>query len=115
MCASCGTSVESMLVLEAGKYLGADRRAEVPEGTPVRPPDRNLPVPVGRSVEQAERELILRALLDIKGNMMESEESACGADADDSIHSGQISTPGRFVHGDGGRTRPSRCRRWNTR
>ena len=33
--------------------------------------ERPLPVPVGKSVEQAERELILRALLDIKGNIME--------------------------------------------
>jgi DNA-binding NtrC family response regulator len=62
--------VESMVVLEGGRHLDVDdvkkylkeyRTAE----------DRNLPVPVGLSVEQAERELILRALLDIKGNIIE--------------------------------------------
>ena len=33
--------------------------------------DRNLPIPLGKSVEQAERELILRALLDIKGGLID--------------------------------------------
>jgi len=57
--------VESMLVLEGGKFIEADvARKYLRE-------ERHLPVPVGKSVEQAERELILRALLDIKGNIME--------------------------------------------
>ncbi len=57
--------VESMLVLEGGKFIEADvARKHLRE-------ERHLPVPVGKSVEQAERELILRALLDIKGNIME--------------------------------------------
>lgn len=63
--------VESMLVIEGGKSIEVeDLHKYVKE---LRPPmeDRLLPVPVGRSVEQAERELILRALLDIKGNIVE--------------------------------------------
>jgi DNA-binding NtrC family response regulator len=63
--------VESMIVLEKGGRLRADVvRRYLPEGRP--PADgRPLPVHVNRSVEQAERELILRALLDIKGNILE--------------------------------------------
>ena len=64
-------SAESMLVLEGGKYLDADDVRKHLKDLRTASEDRNLPVPVGRSVEQAERELILRALLDIKGNIME--------------------------------------------
>ena len=63
--------VESMLVLEGGRKIDVDDvRRYLPEGTPAAE-NRHLPVPVSRSVEEAERELILRALLDIKGNIME--------------------------------------------
>ncbi|MBI4534705.1 MAG: sigma-54-dependent Fis family transcriptional regulator [Ignavibacteriae bacterium] len=63
--------VESMLILEKGRYLdAADVRKYLKEYKPA-PEDRHLPVHVGRSVEQAERELILRALLDIKGNLLD--------------------------------------------
>jgi DNA-binding NtrC family response regulator len=62
--------IESMVVLEGGKYLDVDDvRKYLKEYRATE--ERNLPVPVGRSVEQAERELILRALLDIKGNIVE--------------------------------------------
>jgi len=64
-------AVESMLVLEGGKYLDADDVRKYLKDLRTAPEDRNLPVPMGKSVEQAERELILRALLDIKGNIME--------------------------------------------
>ena len=69
---------ESMIVLEKGKRLEADDvrnflKEDTPEGIPIagRMGERNLPVHVSKSVEQAERELILRALLDIKGNIIE--------------------------------------------
>ncbi|MFN0157284.1 MAG: sigma-54 interaction domain-containing protein [Bacteroidota bacterium] len=62
--------VESMLVIEKGKYLNAeDVQKYLKEFHPQE--ERNLPVHVNKSVEQAERELILRALLDIKSNMVE--------------------------------------------
>jgi DNA-binding NtrC family response regulator len=64
-------AVESMLILEGGKYLDADDVRKYLKDLRTSTEDRNLPVPVGKSVEQAERELILRALLDIKGNIME--------------------------------------------
>ncbi|MBP1657959.1 MAG: regulatory protein, Fis family, partial [Bacteroidetes bacterium] len=63
--------VESTLVLENGRYLQPqDVQKYLKEYHPAEEA-RNLPVPVGRSVEQAERELILRALLDIKGSVLE--------------------------------------------
>ena len=60
-----------MLVLEGGRRIEAE---DVHRYLPAEPPQaekRHLPVPVSRSVEEAERELILRALLDIKGNILE--------------------------------------------
>jgi transcriptional regulator of acetoin/glycerol metabolism len=62
------------MVLEGGKYLDADDVRKYLKDLRTAPEDRNLPVPVGKSVEQAERELILRALLDIKGNIMELKD-----------------------------------------
>ncbi len=64
-------ATESMIVLERGKRLEvADVRRYLEHAGP-QASERNLPVPMGRSVEQAERELILRALLEIKGNILE--------------------------------------------
>lgn len=64
--------VESMLILGNGKYIDTeDARGYLKEFRAPLPEDRNLPVHVGKSVEQAERELILRALLDIKSNIVE--------------------------------------------
>jgi DNA-binding NtrC family response regulator len=63
--------VESMLVLENGRYLEADDVKKYLKEYRSGQQDRNLPIPLGKSVEQAERELILRALLDIKGGMLE--------------------------------------------
>ncbi len=64
-------AVESMMVLEGGKYLDAEDVRKYLKDLRTASEDRNLPVPMGKSVEQAERELILRALLDIKGNIIE--------------------------------------------
>ena len=64
--------VESMLVLEQGKYLEPEDVKKYLKDYRIPEEERNLPVPlVGRSVEQAERELIFRALMDIKGNLVE--------------------------------------------
>jgi DNA-binding NtrC family response regulator len=65
-------AAESMIILEKGKYLEPDDVRKYLKANTVMPADeRNLPVHVSRSVEQAERELILRALLELKGNIME--------------------------------------------
>jgi len=63
--------VESMLVLESGRFLQPDDVQKYLKKYRIGGDDRQLPVPLGKSVEQAERELILRALLDIKGNLVE--------------------------------------------
>ena len=64
-------TVESMLVLEGGRYLDVEDVRKYLKDLKTVPDDRNLPVPIGKSVEQAERELILRALFDLKGDIME--------------------------------------------
>jgi DNA-binding NtrC family response regulator len=63
--------IESMLVLENGRRLtGDDVRKHLKEYQgPVA--DRNLPVIANKTVEQAERELIYRALVDLKGTIIE--------------------------------------------
>jgi transcriptional regulator with PAS, ATPase and Fis domain len=64
--------VESMLVIEGGKYLDVSDAKKYLKDYKEAKEDRNLPIHVsGRSVEQAERELILRALLDIKGTIID--------------------------------------------
>jgi DNA-binding NtrC family response regulator len=64
-------AVESVLVMANGKPIEAgDLHGYLKELKPLSD-DRLLPVPVNKTVEQAERELILRALLDIKGNIVE--------------------------------------------
>ena len=67
--------VESMIVLERGKKIKEDDVRRYVNTAQVMPEDRHLPVHVaGKSVEQAERELILRALLDIKTNLLELKD-----------------------------------------
>jgi len=64
--------VESMLVLENGKYLHAENvQKYLKEYHAPASESRNLPAVTGRSVEQAERELIIRALLEIKADIVE--------------------------------------------
>jgi DNA-binding NtrC family response regulator len=63
---------ESMIVLEKGKRLEAEdvRRYLTADAAPSGTAGRFLPVPLHRTVEEAERELILRALLEIKGDLL---------------------------------------------
>ncbi|MGA9115363.1 MAG: sigma-54 dependent transcriptional regulator [Bacteroidota bacterium] len=64
-------AVESMLIMEKGGAVGEEQiRTYLRDARPGAQ-DRLLPVPLHKSVEQAERELILRALLDIKSNIVE--------------------------------------------
>jgi transcriptional regulator with PAS, ATPase and Fis domain len=71
-------AIESMLVLESGKRLHEyDVRKYLQEQTQVSA-DRNLPVVSNKTVEQAERELIYRALVDLKSNIIEIKELLAG-------------------------------------
>ncbi len=63
--------VESMLVIEKGKRIEAEDISRYLRNFTPLTEERNLPVPMNKSVEQAERELILRALFDIKSNLLE--------------------------------------------
>jgi transcriptional regulator with PAS, ATPase and Fis domain len=73
-------AVDSMLVLEGGKRLdGTDVRKYLREQPSVIT-ERNLPVVSNKTVEQAERELIYRALVDLKSNIIEMKELLTSAD-----------------------------------
>lgn len=67
-------AIESMLVLESGKRINEyDVRKYLREQPSVLT-ERNLPVVSNKTVEQAERELIYRALVDLKSNIIEMKE-----------------------------------------
>ena len=63
--------LESMLVLKNGRRLTADDVRENLKGYQGPVVDRNLPVIANKTVEQAERELIYRALVELKGSILE--------------------------------------------
>ena len=64
--------MESLLIIEGGKRIEAnDIRKYIKD---FREESRNLPVLTKKSPEQAERELIYRALLEMKGDIMEIKE-----------------------------------------
>ncbi len=67
-------ALESMLVLERGKVVNATTLRKYLQGPEVMSSERNLPVVTNKSVEQAERELIYRALLDIRSNILELKD-----------------------------------------
>ncbi|MEP0822802.1 MAG: sigma-54-dependent Fis family transcriptional regulator [Ignavibacterium sp.] len=71
--------VESLIVLENGKQIGADQVRKHLYGADVVgggafDRTRNLPVVTNKTVEQAERELIYRALLDLKADILELKD-----------------------------------------
>jgi len=66
--------LESMIVLEKGKRVDAATLHKYVQGVAPVMQERNLPVVTNKSVEQAERELIYRALLDIRSNIMELKD-----------------------------------------
>jgi transcriptional regulator with GAF, ATPase, and Fis domain len=71
-------AIESMLVLEGGKRLNGDDVQKYLREQPSVVTDRNLPVVSNKTVEQAERELIYRALVDLKSNIIEMKEQLAG-------------------------------------
>jgi transcriptional regulator with PAS, ATPase and Fis domain len=67
-------AIESMLVLEGGKRLNGEDIQKYVRTQPSVVTDRSLPVVANKTVEQAERELIYRALLDLKSNIIELKD-----------------------------------------
>ena len=63
--------VESMLVIENGRRLTADDVRKYLKGAHTNGDERNLPVYIPKSAESAERELIYRALVDMKTDLMD--------------------------------------------
>jgi DNA-binding NtrC family response regulator len=63
--------VESMLVIENGKRLTADDVRKYLKGSHVNGEERNLPVYIPKATEFAERELIYRALVDLKTDIID--------------------------------------------
>lgn len=63
--------LESMLVLERGKQITAEDVRKHLYGYEPPVVERNLPVVTNKSIEQAERELIYRALLELKSNIVQ--------------------------------------------
>ncbi|MEX1277278.1 MAG: sigma-54 dependent transcriptional regulator [Bacteroidota bacterium] len=66
--------IESMLVLENGRRMDAETVRKYLKEYHVPVMERNLPVVMNKTVEQAERELIYRALVDLKGSIIELRE-----------------------------------------
>jgi transcriptional regulator with GAF, ATPase, and Fis domain len=63
-------TLESMIILENGRRLSGDDVRRYLHGDQFHRLDRNLPMVVNKSVEQAERELIYRALIDLKNEIV---------------------------------------------
>jgi transcriptional regulator with PAS, ATPase and Fis domain len=66
--------LESIVVLEKGKQITGDDLRKYLQPLRVETGDRNLPVRSNKTVEQAERELIYRALLDLKSSIIELKD-----------------------------------------
>ena len=63
--------VESMLVIENGRQLTADDVRKYLKGSQTNGEERNLPVYIPKQAEFAERELIYRALVDLKTDIID--------------------------------------------
>lgn len=66
--------VESILVLEKGKRIDADDVQKYLPHPQVYSAERYLPVALNKTVEQAERELIYRALIDLKSDILQLKQ-----------------------------------------
>jgi len=68
-------TIESMIVLENGKRIESNDLHRYLQGYATRAVDRNLPVIANKTIEQAERELIYRALLDLKADILDLKDT----------------------------------------
>lgn len=67
--------IESISVLERGAVIDAHTLKKYLQGEIVQQYDRFLPIHLGKSSEQAEREIILRALLEIRADIVEIKKN----------------------------------------
>jgi len=84
--------IESIMILENGRRLTADDIRRYLPIQQLQESERHLPVVTSKSVEQAERELIYRALLDLKSDIGELKEyvrTARSSAASNEVHAVQ--------------------------
>jgi len=74
--------VESILVLEKGKRVDADEVQKYLQRPQVYSAERYLPVALNKTVEQAERELIYRALVDLKSDIIQLKQLLADLESD---------------------------------
>jgi DNA-binding NtrC family response regulator len=70
--------VESILVIENGKRLTGNDIRKYLKGIQSNGEERNLPMFIPKPSESAERELIYRALVDLKGDILELKSIVAG-------------------------------------
>lgn len=66
--------IESAVLLEKGKRISAEDLRKYIQDKNILNTERNLPIIANKTVEQAERELIYRALIDLKSNLIEIKD-----------------------------------------
>ncbi len=66
--------IESIIILERGRQVDASDVRKYLHSQRTESEERHLPVVTSKTVEQAERELIYRALLDLKSDILELKE-----------------------------------------
>jgi transcriptional regulator with PAS, ATPase and Fis domain len=81
--------LESMVVLEHGRTITDNDVRRYLHTQRLEPTERNLPVRANKTVEQAERELIYRALLDLKTNILDLKDIIAARDNNHSGSNGQ--------------------------
>ena len=77
--------VESMLVIENGRRLTADDVRKYLKGSRTNGDERNLPMYIPKSAESAERELIYRALVDLKTDIIDMKNLLLNGGASTSL------------------------------
>ncbi len=98
-------AIESILVIQQGKVIRAEDVKKHLKGYTEFHFDRHLPVHLHKTAEQAERELIYRALLDMKNDIMQIKSYL--ADREQSGYRGPVSVqPDDTSYGTTVRSRP---------
>lgn len=91
--------VESMLVIENGKRLTEDDVRKYLKGSHTNGEERNLPVYIPKSAEFGERELIYRALVDLKTDIVDMKNLLIGAAGSSTlVRRDAASTAGAEIH-----------------
>lgn len=89
--------IESILVIQQGKIIKAEDVKKFLRDHVDSHFDRNLPVPLHKTAEQAERELIYRALLEMKNDIMQIKSYLSGRNQPGHAESSDVrATPAEY-------------------